>query len=577
MVLMVLVFGGVKMAYFLKKTKQKDRTYLAIYESFYSPKTKGTVHKSFRACGSIEGNQKKGILDPIAHYQAEVDALNQARQEEGTKQIEAQSPVRHLGYFPLASILKRLKVKPYIDLYKFTTDFQFDLYELLSSLIYARSVHPCSKRKTFHTVLPQLYHPVHYSYNQLLDGLGFLGSNYEKIVELFTAQVSEYYGIDTRTTYFDCTNFYFEIDREDDFRKKGPCKANSKNPIVGLGLLLDQNQLPIGMKLYPGNQSEKPVLRNVIDQLKRQNQITGRTIHVADKGLNCAQNIYTSLKDGDGYLFSKSVKGSSEIEKEWFLLDQDWQSVTDKDGKVLYAYKSCMDDFTYRVEDNGLKKDITITEKRLLTFNPELAKKQQVEIYKMVDKAESLRLSSAKKKAHGESAKYLNFTDKAGKKAEVSINQAAIEKDLLFAGMNLLVTSELKMTDKDMYQTYHNLWRIEESFRVMKSDLDAQPVFVQRKDTIQGHFLICYLTVLLERIFQFKILGDHYATTTIFDFIKDFKAVQTEHHYTNITSYTDFIAELAEYFDLPLTNYFLSETQINSFFNKKLKAITKTK
>lgn len=98
--------------------------------------------------------------------------------------------------------------------------------------------------------------------------------NYEKFVEIFTVQTAAVYGLDTSNSYFDCTNFYFEIDREDDFRKKGPSKENKKEPIIGLGLLLDRNQIPVGMKMYPGNESEKPILRDVIDGLKNRNNIT---------------------------------------------------------------------------------------------------------------------------------------------------------------------------------------------------------------------------------------------------------------------------------------------------------------
>lgn len=188
----------------------------------------------------------------------------------------------------------------------------------------------------------------------------------------------------------------------------------------------------------------------------------------------------------------------------------------------------------------------------------------------MVEKAKSLTLSQAKKNDYGESGKYVNFTDGKGKKADVSINQAAIDKDLMFAGYNLLVTSEIEMSDLDMYNTYHNLWRIEESFKIMKSDLDARPVFLQKEDTIKGHFLICYLTVLLERIFQFKVLKNQYSTTEIFDFIREFKVTRADSKYINTTTYSNFINEMSDFFKLPLTNYFLSETQIKSIFNSKL-------
>jgi hypothetical protein len=156
-----------------------------------------------------------------------------------------------------------------------------------------------------------------------------------------------------------------------------------------------------------------------------------------------------------------------------------------------------------------------------------------------------------------------------GKQAKVTINQGAIDKDLQFAGYNLLVTSEIDMSDMDMYNIYHNLWRIEESFKIMKSDLDARPVFLQKEETIKGHFLICYLTVLLERIFQFKILENKYSTNEIFRFIKDFKVTKAETKYINTATSSRFINDLSEMLRLPLTNYFLSETQIRSILNHK--------
>ena len=558
------------MAFYLKKTKLKGRTYLSIDESFYSSEKKGTAHRCYKSLGSVETWMEKGLADPVAHFQLEVDALNQERADEGVRKISDTSQILYLGYFPLKSILDKLHVKKYVDYFKLTNDFQFDLYELLSSLIFARAVNPCSKHRTFHEVLPNLYEPVHYSYDQLLDGLSFIGNDYQKFVEIFTVQTKKVFGLDTSKSYFDCTNFYFEIDREDDFRRKGPSKENRKEPIVGLGLLLDRNQIPVGMKMYPGNESEKPVLRDVIGQLKTQNNITGKTIHVADKGLNCAQNIAFSKKNGDGYLFSKSVKGLPETEKTWVLLEDGWTDVKDKRGNLLYRYKSCVDEFPYKVEHDGKESIVHLTEKRLLTYNPSLAAKKRYEIRRLSEKAKSLTVSSAKKAEYGEAGKYVNFTDGTGEKAVVTINQDAIDKDLQFAGYNLLVTSETKMKDQDIYDTYHNLWRIEESFKIMKSDLDARPVFCQKEETIKGHFLICYLTVLLERLFQFKVLENKYATTEIFRFLKDFRVTKAETKYINTATSSDIINELSLKLKLPLTNYFLTETQIRSILNCKI-------
>jgi transposase len=188
----------------------------------------------------------------------------------------------------------------------------------------------------------------------------------------------------------------------------------------------------------------------------------------------------------------------------------------------------------------------------------------------MVEKAKILTLSQAKKSEYGETGKYVKFTDEKGRKAFAGINHAAIEKDLKFAGYNLLVTSETELTDLDIYNTYSNLWRIEESFRIMKSDLDARPVFHQKKESIQGHFLICYIAVLLERIFQFKILDDKYSSSEIFRFIKNFNVVKEGSKYINTTAYTDFIDDLARKMNLPLTNYYLSETQIKRILSHKI-------
>ena len=568
MVLAVLYKGVYIMSYFLKKTTLKNRTYLAIYESFYSSEKKGTAHRTYKSLGSIETLIKNGMTDPIAYYQKEVDSLNLEKREAGVKKISNVSPLMHLGFFPLKSILDKMKIKKFVDLFQLTNSFEYDLYDLLSSLIYARCVQPCSKRKTFHDVLPQLHTSHDYSYHQLLSGLAFIGNNYEKFVELFTAQTKNIYTLDTTKTYFDCTNFYFEIDREDDFKRKGPSKENSKNPIVGLGLLLDAHQIPIGMKMYPGNESEKPVLRNVISQLKSQNNITGKTIHVADKGLNCTDNIVASTLNGDGYLFSKSVKQLPAQEKLWLLRPHDFTKVCDANGKHLYSFKSCVDDFSYTItRADGKKQKVSLTEKRLVTFNPKLAEKKKYEIRKMIEKAHKLSLSQAKQKEYGDVGKYVTFKEHDGKKSRIELNEAAISKDLELAGYNLLITSEVTMSDQDMYDTYHNLWRIEESFRIMKSDLDARPVFLQKTNSIQGHFLICYLTVLLERLLQFKILDNKYSSSELFAFFRNFRVTKAENKFINTSTLSPCIEGLSQTFNLPLTNYFLSDSQIKSILN----------
>ena len=331
------------------------------------------------------------------------------------------------------------------------------------------------------------------------------------------------------------------------------------------------------MKLYPGNKSEKPVLREVINDLKDRDAKIGRTIHVADKGLNCAENIAFSKTNKDGYIFSKSVKQLPEVEKTWVLNNNDWKTVKDKDGQILYKYKSCVDDFSYSFIRDDKKISVKLKEKRLLTYNPSLAKKKLYEIDRMIEKAKSLVLSKAKKSEFGESSKFVDFVVANKKTGEIkddaiclSINEDKIKKEKELAGYNLIVTSEINIPDKELYATYHNLWRIEESFKVMKSDLDARPVYVQKEETIKGHFLICFLTVMLERILQFKTYDNKYSTNDLMNFFKDFSLVKTDNGYINASKSTDFITDFTKETSLPLNHLNISETKLKKILNYKI-------
>ena len=569
------------MAYFLKKTKNKKGIYLQIYESYYDPERKGGAHRSYKPIGYVHELQANGMEDPIAVFGEEVQKLNQEykkkKQAEKERKISEESPEKLLGYFPLKNLNDSLGCKKYIDLMQTATHFRFNIFDMMSDLIYARVVHPCSKLKTYWEVIPKLFGKHAFSLDQIYSGLEYIGSEYEKVIEIFNHQVTLKYPFDTSHSYFDCTNFYFEIDKEDYFRLKGPSKENKKEPIVGMGLLLDANQIPIGMKMYPGNESEKPVIREIIDELKQRSHISGRTIQVADKGLNCFNNILHALKAGDGYIFSKSVKTLSETEKTWVLLENDYVDVKNKRGEVLYRIKECVDDFSYSYTDNaGHRKTLKLTEKRIVTFNPKLAEKQKYEINRQVEKAKNLRACEAKKSEYGDSSKYVTFisTDKKGTKTtgkvKVEINEKAIENAKKLAGYNMIITSEIHMSASEIYASYHNLWRIEESFRIMKSQLDARPAYMQKQETITGHFLICYLAVLLTRLLQIHVLKDQYGTEEIFDFIHDFRVAKiSDRKYINLTRSSSFIRELSSRTGLPLTSYFLGNEDINKMLSHR--------
>lgn len=559
------------MAYFLKKNRKNDKLYLSIVNSYYDSDRKQTVHETFASYGTGKALIDKGITDPVQYLEDEVKKLNYEKNVMNAQEISDVAPFKYAGHFLLKSVLNKLDVEPIMNVYDLTRNFHFRLFDVLSALIYARCIKPCSKYKTYFEVIPYLEKEYSFSYDQLLEGLAYFGDNYEKIVEIFTKLTKEKYGIGTHVGYFDCTNFYFEIDKEDADRKKGPSKENRKEPLLGMGLLLDANQIPVGLKLFPGNESEKPKIREVISDLKKQNEINGKIVQVADKGLNCARNIYEARLNHDGYIFSKSCKQLPEVEKTWLFLENDYIDIKDSSGHILYRIKECIDTFTYSFTDDDNKKiRFKVSEKRIATYNPSLAKKQLLEIQKLENKAHELCLSKAKKEEYGECSKYVSFKGRDGSKAEASINQAKLDEDKRLCGYNLIVTSEINVNKKEIYNVYHNLWRIEESFRIMKSELDARPVYLKTKRTIYGHFLICYLSTLLIRLLQIYELKDQNSYQEIFKFIRQFCFVSVGNKYINMATKSDFISQLANKTKLPVTNAMINKKQYEKIMSYKL-------
>lgn len=561
------------MAYYLKKSKLKRGLYLQCYFNFYDPEKKGTRGKSIKAYGYLE-DLKKTYPDPIAHFQNEIDEMNREFQLKKQKASSEDNKQQIFGHFPLKSLHDSLDVHLLYELLGKAYGLKFDLYELVSSLIYARFLEPCSKSRTLHKVLPKLYPSPSFSEDRVYQALEFLGMEYKRIIEGYSKMVSFHFGTDTSLTYFDCTNYYFEIDKEDSLRRKGPSKENRKDPIVGMGILLDSQHLPLAMHVYPGNQSEQPVLREVLDDLRKTHELEGKVVRVVDKGLNSAANIFDAVKHGDGYIFSKSVKMLPETEIRWIELEQDYKTVSDSEGHLLFKYKDCVDDFPYQIQDeDGKKRTIHLREKRVVSFNPALATKKKAELLKEVEKALAFTRAKAKRKELGDLARLVSFrsVDKNGKLTNndvaMSLNEDYIDRELRLAGYNLIVTSEVQKSAKDIYDAYHRLWCIEETFRVMKSQLQARPVYLQKHHSIVGHFLICYIGVLLLRLFQIKVLDKQFSSEAIFDFIRSAQVMNyRDLRFINSTPNSPLAQYLVEKKKLPLLQAILSQKQLDSLF-----------
>ena len=527
------------MRYFVKKsTPSKKGLYLQIYKTNYVP-GKGNQNKSYKAIGYVSDLIASGIPDPVAYAQNLVDELNSDLPNRKEMKIGDISSSKNLGYFLIKSMIDYLDFDYILKLMSSNMKFHFNLSDFVRSMIYAQIVNPGSKHKAFEKVMPNIYGAENFSYDQILDTINYIGNDYQKFVELLNISIQKKWKRNTSNAYFDCTNYYFEIDLPKEDRQFGPSKEERHLPIIGQALLLDEDQIPIGMSLYPGNESEKPKIRESIENLKQRFDIDSRIVQVADKGLNCARNIYAaSIEANDGYIFSKSVHGKnlSKQEKQWVLLENEnniWNEVKDSNGKLIYKYKECIDTFKYKfTNEEGECVEFNVKEKRVVSYNPSLARKQKAQIQKQIDKAISISsLKQASKEEYGDSIKYVNFTsiDKEGEvvKSIPSLNQEKIDEDLSFAGYNLLVTSEINKSAQDIYNTYHGLWRIEESFRVMKTYLEARPVYLQNKESIYGHFTICYMALTILRLIELKVFNDELPIGQIIEFIRNYNITET--------------------------------------------------
>ena len=527
------------MRYFVKKsTPSKKGLYLQIYKTNYVP-GRGNQNKSYKVIGYASDLIASGIPDPVAYAQNLVDELNSDLPNKKEKKIGDISSSKNLGYFLIKSMIDYLDFDYILKLMSSNMKFHFNLSNFVRSMIYAQIVNPGSKHKAFEKVMPNIYGAESFSYDQILDTINYIGNDYQKFVELLNISIQKKWKRNTSNAYFDCTNYYFEIDLPKEDRQFGPSKEERHLPIIGQALLLDEDQIPIGMSLYPGNESEKPKIRESIENLKQRFDIDSRIVQVADKGLNCARNIYAASKEAnDGYIFSKSVHGKnlSKQEKQWVLLENEnniWNEVKDSNGKLIYKYKECIDTFKYKfTNEEGKCVEFNVKEKRVVSYNPSLARKQKAQIQKQIDKAIAISsLKQASKEEYGDSIKYVNFTsiDKEGEvvKSIPSLNQEKIDEDLSFAGYNLLVTSEINKSAQDIYNTYHGLWRIEESFRVMKTYLEARPVYLQNKESIYGHFTICYMALTILRLIELKVFNDELPIGQIIEFIRNYNITET--------------------------------------------------
>lgn len=574
------------MAYFLRKTRRKNGDiYYQIYDSYYSAEERKNKNRSVEKLGLLSSLRREGESDSECEQRLRGMVSEHERDRSGkqAKQIDDNDELVNYGYFLLEGMVRHLDIRKQIDLLTLGSRIRFSLSDVLFSLADARVIDPCSKWKTFAEVFPLMYEDPtkKISLSQMYSGVCFLGTVVQDVVDILNAAIDKRFGRSLDRVYFDCTNYYFEIDCESGIKRRGPSKENRTSPIVSMALLLDSDLIPYQMEIFPGNESEKPRLPRALDRIREEKGKESKIIQVADKGLNCAENIRKCGKN-DGYIFSKAPKMMADKDLEWMFDEKGWTDVMDKNGEVSYRYKSVTDVYDYEFKDeNGKTVKFTKAEKRVATFNPSLRKKQAIELTRQYDKAMKKTASAQIKEAvGGKNAKMISVdavSKKTGEELEdaqivLSGNKEKLEHDLKLAGYNILITSEVAMKESEIYDVYHKLWNIERTFRMMKTQLAARPAFASTDDGIRGHFLTCYTSIVLLRLLEKKVFSGQFTVEEIIEYIKKARAFRlSDNDYCNLLKRKD--AAISEYIqkrtELPLLNKRLTDSKIKSFFNTK--------
>ncbi len=448
---------------------------------------------------------------------------------------------KNIGYFFLENIYNELGIADILRRIKSDSKIEYDLNGLTKLFVFGRILNPQSKKKTFKNKDKYLF-PVttHEDEQTIYRSLDVLAENSKKIQNRMNTKIkNSSIGRVTNLTYYDVTNYYFETMYGDDdiyeldenneivkgedgkpiivkkgFRKKGVSKENSKVPIVQMGLFIDNNGIPVSHKLFPGNTQDKTTFKNVLENDVDEMDL-GRIVVVADNGMNTQENKYLITEKGNGYIVSKSVKKSWTKIGPWALEDKDYTEIKNSSGEVVFKYKSRINEIelTYKNED-GKKSKKTIKEKEIVYWSKKHYEKELHQNKKFIEYLEACKEHPDKlKDKQRKSQEFIEVIDVDQKTGEVIKTKKIVvfleeklKKYKETLGFYSIVTSEIEEDDKEIINRYHGLSRIEDSFRIIKSDLEGRPIYVWTEEHIKAHFLICFIALTIIRIMQYKIL-----------------------------------------------------------------------
>jgi transposase len=392
----------------------------------------------------------------------------------------------------------------------------------MKMLVFQRLLVPASKKKTFENK-DYFFENCKFSLDDVYRCLTFFNSRKNAMLLWLHENIQKLYGRDTSLVYYDVTNYYFEIEgpegflkiKKDDpnpipdgFRKKGVSKEHRPDPIVQMGLFMDNNSIPITYQLFPGNTNDCLTYRPNLSQIKRQFGL-GRAVVVADKAMCTGDNIWYTLSAKDGYVFSLSVRGASKELIRYVLDEKGYEWVGNE-----YKKKSRLEPRIIHVsKESGGKMDKTVHEKQVVFYSEKYDKRAKAERAAVIAKATDLINDPAKYNratSYGAASyvKNIKFDKKTGEVLDsgqaLMLNREKIREEEALDGYYMIVTSEHKESDDRIIEMYRGLWKIEESFRVIKSDLEARPVYVSTREHIEAHFLTCFISLVIARILEMK-------------------------------------------------------------------------
>lgn len=609
---------------FVKKSISNGRTFL-VYAQGYRKNGK-VKHKTIEKIGYLD-DLKQLYDDPIAHFKEVAKQKNKEDIKEytiknlNTKIIDNSSMSKNLGYVAIRKIYQELGLEYFFKEKNKNLKAQYDLNKIFSLLVYSRILYPGSKKETFDKRERFFEDFEGFDLDDIYRSLDYFTQYKEDIESLLWNATKDSYKRNTDNLYYDCTNYYFEINYNDtdlvdeegniiekNYRKRGPEKNHRPDPIVEMGLLMDSTNIPISYDLFPGNESEKLSLLPLTKKTKLNCKL-GRTVIVADRGLNTSDNIYFLAGNNhnsnlDGYIYGQSVRGADEEFKNWVLDQKGYveEIVKNEDGSpetfrqmifennefkgyekknVIFKHKSRIypKEITVTIDKNSKKKKkVKTDQKQMVYYSQKYADKQKRDRNLMIERAKDLiahpqkynRVTASGSAAYINNIKFDKSTGAVADGLNLSLKMDKILEEEKYDGYYSIVTSELNMSDTELRSKYRGLAKIEETFKITKSELDGRPVFVWTKEHIESHFLTCFVALVITRLLE-KNLKNKYSIHKIIESLKNYNSIPIEHDIC-IQNYTDeIITELGKIFNINFSRKYLTLAEIkkNFFTNKK--------